>query len=457
MSSRRTWLLLITVAVAGTSCVARTIPGPALPPPQWSGVSSQCLALSGGGLRSGAVATGALQELQAAGGLGRFSYISSVSGGGYPVYGLVDRLIKGNSNLDTLLAEGGAHIRRIDENAGFAGGIWSNIAVSPVKVLTWIISSVSAVGSEQANYSTDIHGTFAGPAGGVLRSPPLSKASGLRHYGMPALIFGASAKFGKSPRSSDAPYSAGDYFELAADSSGSPNHGYYPQLATKLDLSHVIAISGAAIDSPQGGLPDFLKSVNIGLGMRVSLDSPEGRRRVYLSDAGFVENLGILPLLRRGCREVLAFDNSHDPDAKFEAWANFVGKAAAEGWLLEKELSPQDGTADGVEANAWLLPSHIWRGSLRRGSSAVAVKLVKLGIDSSKLVDYPETVRDFARKSWALRPDSTCRGSGIARRCWFPQETTVRQNYSTKELRAYRHLGRCLARRAVRSATSCAF
>lgn len=436
-----------------TSACAIRVPGSREPTPKWPTVSGPCLALSGGGLRSGAVSLGALQGLHASGYLSRVAIISTVSGGGYPVYGLAYRLIEGEDSLENLLTEDGRHIRSADNNAEFIGGLVSQLVSVPLAVFLWSpLSWFAPYSAAQPTYGAEIHHTFARGLIGILGRPKLRDAHVLPSRGFPTVVFGASAKRGiGAPKRGDTLFVAGDYFELAADLSGSPTYGYYKELANVLELNKVVAISGAALDAPNGGLPDFLKTIKLGLGSTVKLSEQGGQDPyVFLSDAGFVESLGILPLLRRGCREILAFDNTHDPNAEFNSWSTFVTVARAEGWTLVDSLSPESSAAFDRTGNAWHLSEHYWAATLRKGDTTTRVRLVKLGIDSSNLDQYPLAIQTFVASSGDGPLD--CNGkTGFGQRCSFPMESTARQSYSHDEFRAYRHLGRCLAKRAVQT------
>jgi len=76
-------------------------------------MGGKCLAISGGGIRSGAVGPGVLQEISEQRLLSQYDYISDVSGGGYPLAGLVSQMLSvgsqrlhSNRELETTLAIG---------------------------------------------------------------------------------------------------------------------------------------------------------------------------------------------------------------------------------------------------------------------------------------------------------------------------------------------------------------
>lgn len=442
--------VVLTVALGVAGCAMR-VTGIETPAPQRSRVTGTCLALSGGGLRSGAVSLGVLQQLHSAGELERLSYISTVSGGGYPVYGLAYRVIKDGAQLGDLLAEDGKHIRHADANAEFVGG--KPLLAVPLVPFWALLSSLTPYSAAQPTYSAKIHRTFAGGLIPLWGHPKLHEWSTRRTAKMPVLIFGASAKAGSGAPRVGYPYEAADYFEMATDLSGSPHLGYYPSFGRELELREAATISGAAIDSPDGGVPDLLKAIKVGLGTNVSLPRSDKRVKAFLSDAGFVENLGILPLLRRGCTDILAFDNTHDPDGAFRSWMTFIVRADEEGWTLKSDLTSDEGKTLKENRNGWNLATHKWYASMSKDDATARIQLIKLGIDSANFASYPLTVRAFI--GGVSRAQQGCSGSGLGLRCSFPLEATQRQSFSVGEFRAYRHLGRCLAERALNKEAYC--
>jgi hypothetical protein len=432
--------VLLLIVGGTTGCVRRVGEGE-IPAPGYSPAPSRCLALSGGGLRSGAVSLGALQGLHANGGLHRFTYLSSVSGGGYPVYGLAYRMINNQAKLSDLLSEDSDHIRRADEGASFVGGIAYAFPAVPIWV---VLSSITPYSAAQPSYTAKIHRTFAGGWYSPFGNPKLSMGRHLPALGFPQVIFGASAKRGAGPSKGHYEYRASEYFEMSSDSSGSPEYGYYASFGKAVRFGEAAAVSSAAIDHPEEGAPKLARAFNVGLGTNVSLPRASGQRlTVFLSDAGFVENLGILPLLRRGCTDILAFDNSHDDSVTFRSWHNFIAKAKEEGWKVGSDLVPESGKDQAERRSAWTLTEHNWDAMLVGHGTTATIRLVKLGLAGANLDRYPPSVRAYFRDSNNGALQCTGRDNGL--RCPFPMESTRNQSYSVPEFRAYRKLGRCLA------------
>jgi hypothetical protein len=62
-------------------------------------------------------------------------------------------------------------------------------------------------------------------------------------------------------------------------------------------------------------------------------------------------------------------------------------------------------------------------------SNSISVIYIKLGLDQDHLESYPEPVKEYARKN----PH-------------FPQDPTSNQSFTSEQFRAYRDLGRHVAR-----------
>lgn len=409
-------------------------------------------------MRSGAVSLGAIQGLYSAKALSRFTMISTVSGGGYPVYGLLDRMVRDKIALRDLLRERGRYIADVERNAAFISSwdIYQQLAFQLVGLpLSW---TTRISGSLQPVYISHIHQSFAGVPLPMFGEPALSRAKDIQKIqGFPLPVFGASASMGASQPRDDHSYTFADFFELSPLSSGAPSIGYFPSFARRVTLAQAVAISAAAIDTPQSGaqLPAFVKALNFGSGGRFHAPTSAGRSvQFYLADGGFIENLGMLPLLRRGCTDILAFDSSDDVDEPFSGWRNFAARLEAEepGWRISELHGLRSANGHPIPAQTrdrWNLPHHLWNAQLENGSRRVRVRLVKLGIDRESLEDYPDYVRRYIQQNWG-EADPGCTGEGMRRRCSFPLEASGRQSFRPEEFRAYRLLGRWLAELALR-------
>lgn len=421
------------------------------------------LALSGGGIRSGAVSLGVLQTLQAADVLSEFEYVSTVSGGGYPVYGLLYQMIQKEKPINELLSEQSEFIENSESEAKFIPNIeyFSSVLLSPFwGVLTFPFDSY---GSGQPTYGAKIHRTFSGGSRPLFFNPAVGKAVDSRRWGFPTPIFGTSASVGSEAPKARYDYTMGDYFEISPGLSGSPSIGYFTNAFDEFELVSAITTSAAAIDAPQGGfqLPFFLRAMNFGLGSKFSHPTQyKTNQHIYLADGGFIENMGILPLLRRGCTDILVVDNSADTTL-FDAWFKFEQNLPTEepGWTVIQSLRsiPNQIFPTTNKCDHWKLPSHIWSARLKNSQRDVRVVYVKLGINSEKLADYPPEVALYATNNWSGFVGTNwvtgipleCKGEKLSRHCPFPVESTSDQSYTPEEFRAYRLLGKWLAEQAL--------
>jgi len=421
-----------------------------------------CLAMSGGGIRSGAVSLGALQGLHAANALSGYELISTVSGGGYPVYGLLDRMIRKNLSLADLLSESGDFMAGVDNESKFIGktDIYAAAILGPTlwAPLSWLSG---AYGAGRPTYKALIHRSFTGHSLPFWSGEPkLDGARDIRSRGFPTPIFGTSVSIGPGQPRDGTKYDFGHFFELSPTISGAPNIGYFSSIAEKVTLADAVAMSAAAIDTPQGELqlPAIAKAWNLGLGGNFYAPSISAEsHNFYLADGGFIENLGLLPLIRRGCTEILAFDNSDDDSTPFDAWKKFDSKVKAgqKGWEITDNLRAENGNTPHTEvSDGWMLPDHIWDAKLWNGDHSIRIRIVKLGMNRDHLSAYPESVIQFAEENWGGAEPSCDDGEGLDRRCSFPLEATARQTFTKQEFRAYRHLGRWLAELALKTPRS---
>lgn len=426
-----------------------------------------CLALSGGGIRSGAVSLGVLQRLQELGLLDDFTYVASVSGGGYPIYGILARMAAAKINLEELF-KNDAYIRKVETQSSFIPNYdyyWKigesalraplHLALRGIRSPDVITNSAGATG-----YQVDIHHTFSGGRRGMNKSLAFFDNEELKEFPYP--IFIGSANTGVRPPINSHNYRIRDLFELSPSWIGSDRTGYFRKLPQQLMLSDAISMSAAAIDAPQltydlsdeylelkkepvsnPTLPEIAKSLSFGLGGSMILPSGE---EVYIADGGFIENQAIVPLVRRGCRHVIALDATADVGAEF------LSVKRARAYLIEHygfdidELQPTGLGNDFQAKSGWALSTHTWRmiaiNSVTKNKTTIDV--LKLGLVSGR--DYPDPIARYLEEEadTDIFASSRCIGDSLKERCAFPLEQTVRQSYSKSEFSAYRNLGRYL-------------
>jgi hypothetical protein len=170
-------------------------------------------------------------------------------------------------------------------------------------------------------------------AGLVARFLPLTEDRPLHAVGQswnPYPIVNAAANFGATLEA----------FELTPIYSGSAASGYFrtKDWLPDIKLSDAMAISGGAIDflKRTARLPSLLALVVGGTNYWVPVGGVKRRRAtlsvermlmivgarpfkaIRLSDGGFVENLGVLALLKRRAKLVVCLDAGYDPDYAFD-------------------------------------------------------------------------------------------------------------------------------------------
>ena len=224
----------------------------------------------------------------------------------------------------------------------------------------------------------------------------------------------------------------------------------------KIDLAEATAISGAAL-SPghvQNWLLAFLMvAMNLSLGQWVPnprIGKPRSRPRVltllssiwkkssdrpycFVSDGGHCENLGLVQLLKRRCKLIIAVDAGCDPDHAFHDLGRAIRTARVHGGVRLLELEPD---SDGNDQDLSLKP--MLRGSGDSGDDRNTQKHFVLGRirycnDEEGLLIYvkPCLTGDESADLMQYRQQSPK----------FPQEPTTDQLFDAAQVEAYRHLG----------------
>lgn len=248
-----------------------------------------------------------------------------------------------------------------------------------------------------------------------------------------------------------------DVFTFSCLYSGSEETGY---IATsvfdddELELARVMTISGAAVTSIMGSLGSMASSFACGIfGIRLGywMENPrysasrrrlsrlrfwpwwfllelfnhshERSRLVYLSDGGHSgDNLGILPLLRRRVRLIIASDAEQDRGYLFDSLNSSLRRAYVdEGIRVDIDLSAfeREEKKSACAVGRILYPDRPWQKSL-----LIVIKNC-LCVDENLA-----TIKNYKKKS----PD-------------FPHETTGDQFFTEEQFESYRALGRRSAER----------
>lgn len=244
---------------------------------------------------------------------------------------------------------------------------------------------------------------------------------------------------------------------------------------TALDLGTAMAISGAAVSSNMGSstikaLTFTLAILNIRLGYWLRnpnpgyTDPPITRRqdwimaqlfhlpsfvlfaemfgqitekspKIYLTDGGHIENLGVYSLLKRRCKVIIAVDAEADPTMSFGAFLTLERYARIDlGVIIElpwqtirNRTLEVDKAFDKADSDGSAIPSlrglHCAAGEIQYGPNENE-KGILLYVKASLSGDEDDYILDYKRRYRA-----------------FPHETTGDQFFSEEQLEVYRALG----------------
>ena len=454
-------LTFLLTLVAGCSTIPDlSNPTPLETKPIWDRKRPEfCIALSGGGIRSGAVSLGVLQSLQQQRILQKADIISTVSGGGYPVYGLVaSKAENPNLTLDDLLGSGSEHIQRT-ENTAFIDtldGLFSGFLGSPQAAFITVgrllgpTPDIVERASVSFPYAMEIHDTFVGYPAPIGRGITLKDAQPfVDQLKFPYWIIQTSGSSGIRPPNSQYKKPFEDVFELSPMWIGSDTSGYMRSFVNDLRLMDAVVASAAAIDAPKNNeqkfaIPEWIKKTGFGAGAAVYLQDGSS---IFLSDGGFIDNQAVVPLLRRNCKLILALDASHDPQADMKGWSILENMLRSRGWQINPPKFSADDHAS-LAIDAWHLPSNLVALSASDPQSLESTIIVmKLGVSQGAIEDYPKATKLFWKsqlQDWQDRPRCN-EEEGLSQRCTFPQQSTSRQYFTPEEFRAYRCLGQFMA------------
>lgn len=299
--------------------------------------------------------------------------------------------------------------------------------------------------------------------------PPTSPVPGRRYP--PKLIVNAAVNMQGSPSNRRA--RGADYFTFTHSRVGSDATRYAPTKAfedaePRVDLATVVAISGAAVSAAMGRasvplLAPTLALLNVRLGFwlrnprfAVRRDSAaaaarrdwtlpyllleglglltEQRSKVYVTDGGHIDNLGVRQLLERRCDLVIVSDAEADPGMDFPAlidvqrfaridlgirielpWQSIRNAALTRKASLAGVTDASSGT--GPRAVLGVIHYPPGRGQPAETGTLLYIKAMTTGRER----DY---VRDYERRFPA-----------------FPHESTGDQFFTEEQFEAYRALG----------------
>ncbi|ODN70060.1 hypothetical protein [Methylobrevis pamukkalensis] len=155
----------------------------------------------------------------------------------------------------------------------------------------------------------------------------------------------------------------------------------------------------------------------------------EKAAKVYLTDGGHIENLGIYELLRRKCRVIIAVDAEADPDMRFGSFITLQMYARIDlGIRIDLPVAALREATEAVRTGVaaprrnWdPPPAHVAVGEIDYGGGVTGVLVY---IKASLTGDENDYIRDYHRRFPA-----------------FPQEQTSDQFFSEEQFEVYRALG----------------
>jgi len=447
-----------------------------------------CLALSGGGIRAAAFSMGVLSSLERTGILKEeIDLVSSVSGGGYALSSVLaheQKWREGNTESDAVTDLAWATIKHNHDfvtpvkaiyNVGFSFSAFllNTLAEQSIKNVSDGITFIPDAGN--IPYTRNIRQTFSGGYKSV-EMKDLKQRLSFDPTSLPYPILIASARddVEKSCLDRSNPGSFGNsenlasrIFEFTPLGFGAEGRGYWTQDVSNLDLFRAAALSAAAPDHPISPFCNLLKGTKASVGGVLELPSSgiSKERRLFISDGGHAENLGLYPLIRRKCRRILVVDSAHDPWLIADAYQRLkaILKLAEIDLIVDKLESLYAGRYDqcSAEEMCFVEPKKEAETIGRRTDESVfsgyvawphnsegrrqsLITYVKLAYDEKKAAqgDYGDEVKKCT-------PDNKYDCSGSEDEDYFPHYPTTDQSLNDAQLDALYALGRHRGRQLV--------
>ncbi|NDW04609.1 hypothetical protein [Jiella pacifica] len=272
-----------------------------------------------------------------------------------------------------------------------------------------------------------------------------------------------------------------DFFIFTPNCSGSDSTGYVATQALEaeepgLDLATAAAISGAAVSSSMGraGVPllsPSLALLNIRLGYWLRnpavLASASALRKakrrdwklfyflleffgrlnaekskVYLTDGGHIDNLGLYQLLKRRCPLIIVIDAEADPGMQFTSFVDVSRFARIDlgiridlPWeeLREAALARKTELAGGARCATAERSRHVAFGRIRYPSRMIPDRQGQVENGFDGLLVYVKSMMTGDEKDYVLDYER--------RYPRFPHETTGDQFFAEEQFESYRYLG----------------
>jgi hypothetical protein len=267
-----------------------------------------------------------------------------------------------------------------------------------------------------------------------------------------------------------------EFFYFSHDYCGSLATGFVKSCALEktvkaLDAGTAMAISGAAASSNMGsnsvwGFAPTLALLNIRLGywmknprkfgpekregsflsrlspyllkeMLSSLDANEAK--IYLTDGGHIENLGLYELLRRRCKRIIIVDAEADPGMTFRSLVDAQRYARIDlGYRID--LPWQEIRDASLEVNELFARGERPSRDKKSKRPHVAIGTIDYGLTEKGVIMYIKSSLTGDENDYVLNYKSRYQS--------FPHETTSDQFFSEEQFEVYRALGFHATKRA---------
>ena len=164
----------------------------------------------------------------------------------------------------------------------------------------------------------------------------------------------------------------------------------------------------------------------------VTSNLDERSSNVYLTDGGHIENLGVYPLLLRGCRLIIAIDAEADPEYSFSSLTKMERYARID-LGIRIDLPWRDIAAASRKVDKTLASEPFDTGLATNKGPHVAVGRIYYADGANGVLVYVKASMSGDERDYIL--DYKRRFAA------FPHETTGDQFFTEEQLEAYRALG----------------
>jgi hypothetical protein len=440
----------------------------------------QCLALSGGGVRSAAFSIGIMHGLHDIGRLRELDVISAVSGGSYALYWYYAHHLRGEVRTDDdlfsdeyrqFLIDHAAFVGNVDPFSSLVGATEFIVNIPPAVLgQRWINTSLA-----HSAYRIAIERTFNGAYD---RENLKTKFPTWRQLGelvekarLPIFVVNLSLSnpiSDGSARFTDKIYEVTPFWASMNATINGRDDELDKELAawTRSIFKYfvdVIATSGAAVSSEAAGGGFHALGYELGRYFPLEHSDPKKHVLIHLGDGGFTDNLATFSLVRRLCSDITIVDAGYDPGYTFDDYsklksslneelgANLAVKEIDE--LIDKQRQQKlkgcgrfgqkpcitfSGTTPVMKGTIGRFPVRK-RNSDEIEQISIDVTYIKLSVDKVLVNSDPERFE----KSYGSKVLQLFRESGGAD---FPQYPTYQQRYTAERFEAYLDLGYCIVR-----------